>query len=79
MEPHMMVPCFLCQRSFQMGPHAYLGRYIQVWRVSMCEDCIDGNHDGIVPEHHPGLLDRMRAEGIEPTINDRGWIVIPPR
>jgi hypothetical protein len=71
--------CILCQRPFRHGPHVYNGRYIRQWDDYLCQSCDGGNHDGIVGGSWPGFIERLKTRGVEPVINDRGWIVIPPR
>lgn len=72
-----MFPCFLCRRQFQFGPHRYDGRAIPTWGVRFCDVCISSNHDGIVPEAHPELMDQLARKGVTVTLNARGWLPIP--
>lgn len=75
-EPFLF-DCFLCRRSFQFGPGRYDGRAIGSWGVRFCSICVSSNHDGIVPEQHPRLMDHLKAKGIEVRLNHRGWLSIP--
>ena len=75
-EHEHLETCFLCQGS-QFGPHAYNGRWIRAWNIVVCNGCLDGNYDGIVPGTYPHLLDYLKARGIEPQYNDQGWIRWP--
>jgi hypothetical protein len=70
--------CFLCQRHFRHGPHAYDGRYVQPLGITICRTCESANWDGIVPACHPRLLAHMKANGIKVRLNKKGWIDIPP-
>ena len=76
-EPKHMVPCFLCGRPFQFGPHLYEGRYIQQWDVSACKVCMSMSWDGIVPEHHPRLMAHLAKRGYTVRLNAKGWLNIP--
>jgi hypothetical protein len=69
--------CILCSRPFQFGPHVYAGRHIRQWDVQICERCIRGNWDGIVPEAHPALIANLKAKGIPIELNPKGWLNIP--
>jgi hypothetical protein len=69
--------CFLCQRPFQFGPHVYNGRHIAAWDVQICESCLRGNWDGIVPAQHPRLIQHLKDKGIPITLSASGWLDIP--
>jgi hypothetical protein len=70
--------CFLCKQPFQFGPHAYLGKYIRQWDIEVCNHCYGGNHDGIVLEQHPDLVEHLNTKGITVQLNNRGWLDWPP-
>jgi hypothetical protein len=73
-----MIECFLCQRPFQFGAHVYNGRKIPQWgEVMICDTCERGNRDGLVPSAHRRLLEHLREQGITPSYNKKGLIVIP--
>ncbi len=69
--------CFLCHQEFQYEPHAYHGKHIGAWGIMVCHTCFRANHDGIVPENHPTLVAHLKARGISPSINVKGWIEWP--
>lgn len=71
------IECFLCKQKFQFGPHAYDGRYISAWKISICHTCSSGNWDGIVPGTYPHLMQHLAASGIVATLNAKGWLDIP--
>jgi hypothetical protein len=77
MNDQITADCFLCQRAFAFGQHRYYGRHIDSWGVSICSACLEGNHDGVVPERHPQLEAHLRSKGIEVRRNAKGWIDIP--
>jgi hypothetical protein len=74
-----MITCGLCGKSFQFGPHVYNGRYIKRWDEQICRECDNGNHDGLVIEHHPEFIERLRSKGVDLSPNGKGWLDIPPR
>lgn len=74
-EPHAFDTCFLCSKSYQMGPHVYEGRNVATWGVGVCNSCRRFNQDGVVET--PELLKRMEEKGITPTYNNKGHIIIP--
>jgi hypothetical protein len=74
----ILYDCILCSRPFQFGPHAYHGRHIAVWDVQICDVCIRSNWDGIVPQTHPALIERLKTKAIPFTLNSNGWLDIPP-
>ncbi len=45
-EDRFMFPCFMCGRQFQMGPHIYNGKFIDLYKISVCKGCYDSNWDG---------------------------------
>lgn len=74
-----MVPCILCKRDFQFGPHRYAGRGLgQGWGVRICSICESANWDGIVPESHPDLMAHLKSRGVPIRLNSKGWLPIPP-
>lgn len=77
-EPKFMYDCFLCRRPFQFGPHVYNGRPIRQWDIIACDICISSNWDGLVPDQHPRLIERLKAKGIPIELNAKGWLPIPP-
>jgi hypothetical protein len=75
-EP-IMRTCFLCTRPFQHGPSVY-GKYVRQWDIEVCSQCYGGNHDGIVLQQHPRLVEHLNTKGIKYKLNDRGWLDWPP-
>lgn len=73
----IMYDCFMCRRSFQMGPGRYDGKPIKAWDIIVCLRCIEINHDGIVPTTYPQLLDHLSKRGIPIVENTKGWIDWP--
>jgi hypothetical protein len=61
--------CFLCKKSFEFGSDVYRGRQIPVWNIMVCNDCREGNWDGIAPETHPDLISYLKSRNIEATLN----------
>ena len=76
-EFRVMCECFLCKNKFQFGPHAYDGRWIRAWEIMVCRICWDGNHDGIVPNTYPHLLEHLGEHRVEVRRNESGWIPWP--
>jgi hypothetical protein len=75
----VMIPCDLCRREFQFGPHRYAGRKVVSWDIMICETCDNMNWDGIDPHRHPELMRRLRAEGVPLRELRGGFIAIPSR
>ncbi len=75
----VMIPCDLCGREFQSGPHRYAGRKVVSWDIMICETCDNMNWDGIDPRRHPELMRRLRAEGAPMRELRGGFIAIPSR
>lgn len=76
--PPTLFECFLCEKGFQFGQHRFKGRAVPVWEIGVCDGCFSANHDGIVPDQHPRLIQRLRERGIPLTKNARGWLAWPP-
>ena len=79
-----MTDCFLTDsigaHQFQFGPHAYNGRKINPWGgIMICDKCEGANWDGIVLEMHPMLAAHLQKIGVNPVMNAKGWLPIPPR
>lgn len=72
-----MVPCFLCQRDVQFGPHVYDAKAVPQWGIYICRSCKAGNWDGIVLEMHPRLKAHLEKHGIPIKLNAKGWLDIP--
>lgn len=69
-----MIPCDLCGRSFQMGPHLYDGEWIPQYQMSFCRSCFEGNWDGIGPVYEGRLEAHLKAHEIPlPKRNGKGW------
>ena len=69
--------CFLCERPFQFGPHLYRGRLVRAWDIMVCDSCVRGNWDGVVPSMRPHLVPYLESKGVEGLFNEKGWINIP--
>jgi hypothetical protein len=69
--------CIICNRPFAIDANGkFVGRrHVQEWGALVHNNCASGNHDGIVP--NDALLARLSAKGIEPDLNERGWIPVP--
>ena len=63
-----------------MGGGVYEGRIIPQWdKALICRECESINHDGIVPEHYPGFMQKLKDDRVAFTLNDEGWLEIPAR
>lgn len=82
MKPPVAKPiietCFLCTQPLQFWPHAYNGKYIPQWDITVCSQCCARNHDGIVIEQHPHLFEHLTARKIPVQLNEKGWLDWPP-
>lgn len=74
----VLLECGLCHRWFQFGNHVYEGRSIVSWDAQICDWCLAANRDGIMLEKHPDLVEHLKTRGIATTLNQRGWLDIPP-
>jgi len=77
-DDRVMYDCFLCKRPFQFGPHIYQGKPVKAWGgIMVCESCLEGNRDGIVPGTYPHLTEHLKARGTPIAFNTKGWIEWP--
>jgi hypothetical protein len=76
-EQKYLETCFVCKAAFQFGPHAYRGRRVPAWNMMVCNDCYDGNWDGIVPAVRPHLIPYLESLGLTVKHNAKGWIDWP--
>lgn len=69
--------CIICDRPFATDTNGkFVGRrHVRAWDALAHGTCVSGNHDGIVP--NDALLARLAAKGVEPVLNERGWIPVP--
>jgi hypothetical protein len=71
--------CDLCGGEFRYGQHRYAGRPVPEWDILICEPCENMNHDGLVPQQHPELMQRLAENGLKLERLSGGFIRIPPR
>jgi hypothetical protein len=69
--------CLLCDRSVAMGGGRWEARYVQAWDLIACDVCYSANHDGIVPGTYSRFQAHLKAKGINPPLNENGWIDWP--
>lgn len=70
-----MIRCFMCGQEFQFGPHAYKGKHIARYNISVCEPCYDSNWDGWAPHYESRLIKYIESQGIPvPMRNEKGLI-----
>jgi len=74
----VLYECFLCRWWFQFALHIYNGLNIVAWDAQICDWCLAANHDGIMPQSHPDLIEYLLAKKIPITLNHKGWLDIPP-
>ncbi len=71
-------PCAVCDQKFRFGPHAYDGRPAKGWNgLMVCNKCEKWNWDGVVPTD--SFLKRLKDAGVEPALNEKGFVEIPSR
>ena len=58
-----MVPCDVCGKAFQFGPHRYDGRAIATYGIAACMQCWDSNWDGWARHFEAKVKARLLAEG----------------
>ena len=67
--------CFICGQEHSMGPHRYDGKWIPYYRIQVCMNCYNGNHDGWNLIDEAKILARITELGIEePERNDKGFL-----
>ena len=72
--------CGVCGGETRMGQHRWAGRPIPEWgNILICETCDSMNWDGLVPQQHPELMQRLAAGGVKLERLAGGFIRIPPR
>jgi hypothetical protein len=76
-EEPILKGCFLCEQPFRFGPHTYNCKYIHQWDITVCSQCYASNHDGIVTEQHPRLIEHLNAQKIPVHLNERGGLDWP--
>jgi hypothetical protein len=70
----IMQTCDLCNKRFQFGPHAYDGKYIGAYKLTVCGSCWQANHDGWSPSLEPKFIAHLEAHSIPlPDRNAKGW------
>lgn len=79
-----LLMCLVCDKPFiygqiRPGYSQYNGRPVRDWGGYICRDCEGQNWDGIVAGHHPGFLDRIKANSGHVEYTKDGYIKIPPR
>lgn len=57
----IMAKCFFCGRQFQMGPHAYDGRYISCYQVNACSICYESNWDGWSSRYDAKIVEHLNT------------------
>lgn len=73
--PKFMETCFTCGTKFQMGPHAYDGKYVRTYQISVCRACWKGNWDGWAPHYEERLIAHLKEKGLPiPERNEKGWL-----
>ena len=66
--------CDLCGAQFQFGPQIYDGEFFPRYKLTICQRCWDGNHDGYGPAVEKKFLAHLKANGIPvPARNAKGW------
>jgi hypothetical protein len=71
--------CFLCGLPQPHAAHEDNVPFIPEWGVSICLECRQKNHDGILPEVHPRLVPYLKSIGVKVRFNANGWIDLPAR
>lgn len=72
-----MRTCDVCGSTFQYGRHLYAGRWLTLYQLLGCDDCLRGNHDGWGPVDEPKILEHLRQKGLPvPARNEKGWLPI---
>jgi hypothetical protein len=71
----VMQKCEVCDSSVQFGPQRYCGKFIQLYGLFACDDCLKGNWDGWGPVAEVKILAHLHKHGIAiPPRNKKGWL-----
>ena len=65
--------CLLCGGTVLMGGGIWEGVPVNAWELVVCDTCKAANHDGIMPGTYPQLEAHLKAKGITPSRNERGF------
>lgn len=63
-EQKIMCKCGICCSEFQFGPHAYNGKHITRYQLTVCKTCWDGNWDGWNVEAEKKLIIHLNENNI---------------
>jgi hypothetical protein len=70
--------CLCCLGKFECGGSSWPISPVRAWADAMiCNKCRSANWDGIVPTTYHALAAHLKAHGITPQENVRGWWPIP--
>jgi hypothetical protein len=70
-----MVQCQICDKTHQMGPDIYSGKWIKEYQLQVCKVCFDSNWDGWSPRYEDSILTHLQKNGIrEPSRNSNGLL-----
>jgi len=59
-----LLTCPICRNKFKFGANAYDGKHIKRYNLTVCNACLDGNHDGWAPHYEKILLDHLKEKGL---------------
>lgn len=67
--------CKICDRHFDFGPHAYCGKYLPRYKMTVCHSCLGAHRDGWSPEAEIRIVEHLvRSELTVPERNAAGWL-----
>lgn len=71
----MRQECIICGRQFQYGEHRYDGRFLPRYQMSVCDMCLQANHDGWAPQYEDRIIKHLKESDLEvPERNAEGWL-----
>jgi len=72
--------CFFCGGMFHYGPHKWYGEYVPRFKLLICHNCQNVNHDGLRHDYEAKFEDYLKANAISaPEKNKEGYYPVPKK
>lgn len=66
--------CFICGKRLVIGQGVYDGRYITLYKFTVCNPCYESNWDGWAPYYEQSLIAHIKEKSLPfPKRNEKGW------
>jgi len=63
-EPLATIRCPLCEQIYHDRHHHHPGKRSELFQITVCPTCWEGNYDGWNPRLEPKLLEHAREIGL---------------